>query len=86
MQENHLTGRRKMEFHIELDLREHNCPIPILKTMLTFKHMDHGQVMKVLTSDTGSPSNMAAFCRTSGAIMAGTHPIEDGHIFLIQRR
>ena len=50
----------------ELDCRGMLCPLPILKTKKVIDTMSSGQVLKMLSTDAGSVSDMNAWCRQTG--------------------
>ena len=50
-----------MNFDIELDTRGLNCPLPILKAKKALTAMTSGQVLKVVSTDTGSVRDFEAF-------------------------
>lgn len=50
-----------MNFDKELNARSLSCPLPIVKTKKTLNDMESGQVLKVISTDSGSIKDMAAF-------------------------
>lgn len=68
------TNRQKqnpMNFDTELDARDLKCPLPVLKTRKAMKPLTAGQVLKVVTTDPKSPSDLAAFIETTGHELLG---------------
>ena len=55
-----------MNIDLELDTRGLNCPLPILKAKKALTAMESGQVIKVLSTDTGSVRDFAAFAKQTG--------------------
>ncbi|PQA80105.1 hypothetical protein C5F52_26250 [Limnohabitans sp. TS-CS-82] len=55
-----------MNIDVELDTRGLNCPLPILKAKKALTAMESGQVLKVLSTDTGSVRDFAAFAKQTG--------------------
>jgi TusA-related sulfurtransferase len=55
-----------MNIDIELDTRGLNCPLPILKAKKALTAMTRGQVLKVVSTDTGSVRDFAAFAKQTG--------------------
>jgi TusA-related sulfurtransferase len=55
-----------IKIDVELDTRGLNCPLPILKTKKSLSAMQSGQVLKVVSTDTGSNRDFAAFCKQTG--------------------
>jgi tRNA 2-thiouridine synthesizing protein A len=62
-----LTCRRtRVNFDKEFDASGLACPMPIVKTKKALSDMTPGQVLRVLTTDPGSVSDMAAFAEQTG--------------------
>ncbi len=55
-----------MNIDVELDTRGLNCPLPILKAKKALTAMESGQVLKVVSTDTGSLRDFAAFAKQTG--------------------
>ncbi len=55
-----------MIIDIELDTRGLNCPLPILKAKKSLSSMQSGQLLKVVSTDSGSNRDFAAFCKQTG--------------------
>ena len=55
-----------MNFDKELNARGLSCPLPIVKTKKTLNDMASGQVLKVISTDSGSVKDMAAFAEQTG--------------------
>jgi len=55
-----------MNSDVELDAKGLNCPLPILKAKKTLKGMESAQVLKIVSTDSGSVADFEAFCRTTG--------------------
>ena len=55
-----------MNIDLELDTRGLNCPLPILKAKKALTAMESGQLLKVLSTDTGSVRDFAAFAKQTG--------------------
>ena len=55
-----------MEFNKELDASGLACPLPIVKTKKALADMAPGQILRVVATDPGSVSDMAAFAEQTG--------------------
>ncbi|MHB8666855.1 MAG: sulfurtransferase TusA family protein [Burkholderiales bacterium] len=55
-----------MKFDEELDARDLNCPLPILRSKKVLTGMLSGQVLHLLSTDPGSDRDFAAFARQTG--------------------
>ena len=58
--------KHKMDFTKELDAAGLACPLPIVKTKKALADMASGQVLRVIATDPGSVSDMAAFAEQTG--------------------
>ena len=55
-----------MEFDKELDARNLNCPLPILRCKKGLSEITGGQILKVMATDPGSVKDFQAFCKQTG--------------------
>jgi tRNA 2-thiouridine synthesizing protein A len=55
-----------MNFDKEFDASGLACPLPIVKTKKALNDMSSGQVLRVVSTDPGSVSDMAAFAEQTG--------------------
>ena len=55
-----------MNFDKEFDASGLACPLPIVKTKKALSDMAPGQVLRVVSTDPGSVSDMAAFAEQTG--------------------
>lgn len=55
-----------MNFDKEVDARELNCPLPILRAKKMLAEMMPGQVVRVLATDPGSVKDFQAFAKQTG--------------------
>ena len=58
-----------MEFNTELDASGLACPLPIVKTKKALAGMAPAQVLRVVATDPGSVSDMAAFAEQTGHVL-----------------
>ncbi|MGV6819011.1 MAG: sulfurtransferase TusA family protein [Parvularcula sp.] len=69
----------------ELDARNLNCPLPILKTRKALASMETGDTLRLLATDPGATADMASFCRQTGHTLLSSRD-EDGTLeFIIQK-
>jgi tRNA 2-thiouridine synthesizing protein A len=61
-----------MNFDKELNARGLSCPLPIVKTKKSLADMASGQVLKVISTDSGSIKDMAAFAEQTGNPLLST--------------
>lgn len=55
-----------MEFDKEVDARNLNCPLPILRCKKGLSDMQAEQTLKIMATDPGSVKDFAAFCKQTG--------------------
>ena len=49
-----------------LDCRGLSCPMPVLKTKKAIGKMQSGQILEILSTDTGTKNDMPAFTKRAG--------------------
>jgi tRNA 2-thiouridine synthesizing protein A len=61
------------------------CPIPVIKTSKAIKELEVGQVLKLIATDPGAPSDMEAWSRQTGNELMDSQ--EDGgkYVFYLRR-
>jgi tRNA 2-thiouridine synthesizing protein A len=55
-----------MHIDKDLDTRGLNCPLPILKAKKALADMQSGQLLRVVSTDSGSTRDFAAFAKQTG--------------------
>ncbi len=72
--------------HKEVDARGLNCPLPILKAKKALSELSSGDVLKVISTDSGSKRDFETFARQTGNVLI--HQSESGKewTFFLQRR
>jgi tRNA 2-thiouridine synthesizing protein A len=60
------------------------CPMPIIQTAKRVKGMKVGEVLEILSTDTGIREDMPAWCRTAGQEYLGLE--EDGEVIKVYVR
>jgi TusA-related sulfurtransferase len=75
-----------MNIDLELDTRGLNCPLPILKAKKALAAMESGQVIKVLSTDTGSVRDFAAFAKQTGNELLSQTTEGSDFIHILKRR
>jgi tRNA 2-thiouridine synthesizing protein A len=68
-----------------LDCSGLNCPMPVIKTSKAIKQLDIGQILKVVSTDSGSPPDMEAWARQTGHELLDSHQEESKYIFFFRR-
>lgn len=75
-----------MNIDVELDTRGLNCPLPILKAKKALTTMQSGQVLKVVSTDTGSLRDFAAFAKQTGNELLSQTTEGDNFVHVLMRR
>ena len=75
-----------MNIDVELDTRGLNCPLPILKAKKALTAMESGQVLKVVSTDTGSLRDFAAFAKQTGNELLSQTTDGSDFIHVLKRR
>jgi len=75
-----------MNFDKELNARNMSCPLPIVKTKKALADMASGQVLKVISTDTGSVKNMAAFAEQTGNTLLSTVEENGEFVFYMKKK
>jgi tRNA 2-thiouridine synthesizing protein A len=76
----------QLPIHQEVDARELNCPLPILKAKKALTALESGQVLKVVSTDAGSLRDFQAFCKQTGNELLEQHSTNGEYIHLLRRR
>jgi TusA-related sulfurtransferase len=75
-----------MNIDVEIDTRGLNCPLPILKAKKALAGMQSGQVLKVVSTDTGSVRDFAAFAKQTGNELLSQTTEGSDFIHILKRR
>ncbi len=74
-----------MNFDKEYDASGLACPLPIVKTKKALSDMAPGQVLRVVSTDPGSVSDMAAFAETTGNQLLEQAKEDKKYIFFLRK-
>lgn len=75
-----------MNFDKELNARGLSCPLPILKTKKALADMATGQVLKVISTDSGSVKDMQAFADQTGNALLSSAEENKEFVFYMQKK
>jgi tRNA 2-thiouridine synthesizing protein A len=73
------------EVNQELDARNLNCPLPILRAKKTLNTMESGQVVKILATDPGSVKDFEAFANQTGNELLESSEVGNEFHFLMRK-
>jgi tRNA 2-thiouridine synthesizing protein A len=69
----------------ELDARGLLCPMPIVKTAKAMKELAPGQVLKLLSTDRGSVTDVPAWTETTGNELVEQREQDGVYVFVIRK-
>jgi TusA-related sulfurtransferase len=75
-----------MEIDKELDTRGLNCPLPILKAKKALAEMVSGQLLRVVSTDSGSNRDFQAFAKQTGNELVEQQMAGSDFIHILKRR
>ena len=75
-----------MNFDKELDARGLSCPLPILKTKKSLNGMASGQILKIISTDSGAVKDMQAFASQTGNTLVSQTEENNEYIFFMQKK
>jgi tRNA 2-thiouridine synthesizing protein A len=68
-----------------LDASDLACPMPIIKTKKAIDAMKLGEILKMISTDPGSVSDVAAWTAKTGHELLGHEDIEGKYVFYIKK-
>jgi TusA-related sulfurtransferase len=75
-----------MQIDQELDTRGLNCPLPILKAKKALAELTSGQILRVVSTDTGSMRDFEAFAKQTGNELVEQSIEGQDFIHILRRR
>jgi tRNA 2-thiouridine synthesizing protein A len=76
----------RMHIDKELDTRGLNCPLPILKAKKALAEMNSGQLLRVVSTDSGSTRDFMAFAKQTGNELVEQQTEGADFIHVLKRR
>ena len=73
------------EFDRELDASGLNCPLPIRRAKTALIDMEHGKVLKVISTDQGSIKDFEAFCKQTNNPLLSSGEQGGKFVFLVKK-
>jgi len=61
------------------------CPMPIIKTKKAIDAMQVGEILKMISTDPGSVSDITAWTGKTGHELLGHEEAEGNHVFYIKK-
>lgn len=78
--------RTSMNIDKELDTRGLNCPLPILKAKKALAEMQSGQLLRVVSTDSGSTRDFQAFAKQTGNDLVEQSTAGNDFFHVLKRR
>ena len=75
-----------MQFDKELDAKNLNCPLPILRCKKGLSEIEPNQTLKVVATDLGSVKDFQAFCKQTGHELLQLDDTDGVFTFYIKKR
>ena len=75
-----------MEFDKEVDARNLNCPLPILRCKKGLSEMEASKTLKIVATDPSSVKDFQAFCKQTGHEMLQRDEDDGIFTFYIRKR
>ena len=75
-----------MQFDKELDAKNLNCPLPILRCKKGLSEIVANQTLKVVATDPGSVKDFQAFCKQTGHELLKLDDADGVFTFYIKKR
>lgn len=72
------------EFNQKLDATGLNCPLPILKAKKQLHSLSPGEVLYVVSTDSGSVKDFDAFCKQTGHTLLDSNEADGMYHFYIK--
>jgi len=70
---------------VEVDARDLECPMPLLKAKRALNTMESGQQLKVLATDKGSVRDFRVFSEQSGHTLLSCEETAGVYTYLLQK-
>ncbi len=74
-----------MEFDKEIDAKNLNCPLPILRCKKGLSEINAAQVLKIMATDPGAVKDFQAFCKQTGHELLQLDEAESVYTFYIKK-
>ena len=75
-----------MHADAELDAQGLHCPLPILKAKKALAALQSGQVLRVITTNPGAPSDFDVFARQTGHVLLQQQPQGEATVHWLRKR
>jgi tRNA 2-thiouridine synthesizing protein A len=83
---NDMNNMSDISFDREVDATGLNCPLPILRAKKALAELSSGQVLKVISTDSGAERDFQAFAKQTGNELVGQAESPGSWTFYLKRR
>lgn len=73
------------DFNQKLDASGLNCPLPILKAKKQLNSLETGEVLYIVSTDSGSVKDFDAFCKQTGHNLLESSEADGKYHFYIKK-
>ena len=73
------------DFNQKLDASGLNCPLPILKAKKQLNSLETGEVLFIVSTDSGSVKDFDAFCKQTGHSLLESSEADGKYNFYIKK-
>ena len=73
------------EYTEKFDATGLNCPLPILRAKKALNGMQRGEVLKVISTDSGSVKDFEAFCKQTRNPLLSSDEDDSRYVFFIEK-
>ena len=74
------------EVDSEVDARQLACPLPLLKAKQGLRNLKHGELLRVLTTDSGSLKDFVSFAQLTGQVIERFYVQDSFYCFVIRKQ
>lgn len=76
---------RTMNVALELDLKGHTCPIPLLRTKKALKNLSIGEKIRLLVTDPSTRNDLARFCLRGSCKLIDQSREPDHDVYILEK-
>jgi len=70
----------------EVDARHLACPLPLLKAKQGLRNLNHGELLRVLATDSGSLKDFVSFAHLTGQVIERFYGQDSYYCFVIRKQ
>ena len=74
------------EVKLEVDARELNCPLPLLKAKQGLRNLAAGDLLRVFATDAGSLKDFVSFAQLTGQVLESFYEQDGSYTYVIRKQ